>query len=113
MIAANNGNECADTIQQAILIPENPEQITNKLFIPNSFTPNGDGLNEVFRIGYSRVDIPFSIEIYNRWGELIYSANRADFGWDGTYRGEPCMQGVYPYIIRGEISMRGEIKLIR
>ncbi|OFY49006.1 MAG: hypothetical protein A2W85_05635 [Bacteroidetes bacterium GWF2_41_31] len=69
-------------------------------FIPNAFTPNGDGLNDVFgaipRIDYIN---QYRISIYNRWGQMIFDTSDLNQGWDGSYQGKPCQAGVYVYRI--------------
>ena len=70
--------------------------------IPNIFTPNGDGANDYFfpRQFLSSSVAAFKMDIYNRWGELIYSTNRTDGrGWDGGLNGKPQPDGVYIYSI--------------
>ncbi|MBX7181007.1 MAG: gliding motility-associated C-terminal domain-containing protein [Bacteroidia bacterium] len=68
-------------------------------YIPNSFTPNGDKMNETFKpVGMGAKE--FKIEIYNRWGELVFRSNNFNEGWDGTYRGQDlgtCPSDVYAY----------------
>lgn len=72
--------------------------------MPNIFTPNGDGVNDYF---YPRQFLAggltaFKMDIYNRWGQLIFSTNTVDGrGWDGKFNGEPQPQEVYVYIIDG------------
>ena len=66
------------------------------VFIPNSFSPNGDGNNDLFMI-YGE-DIKFvDLKIFNRWGELVYKANNQLAGWDGTYKGEMQLPNVFTY----------------
>ncbi len=70
--------------------------------IPNAFTPNGDGINDYFfPRGYLTKGLTaFKMEIYNRWGEMIFSTNKIDgLGWDGKYNGEIQPQGVFVYYI--------------
>jgi gliding motility-associated-like protein len=70
------------------------EYCPGKLFIPNSFTPNDDGMNEYFTTkGFNIED--FEIWIYNRWGELIYTSTDMGVWWDGTYMGYDCQIDVY------------------
>jgi gliding motility-associated-like protein len=65
------------------------------LFIPNTFTPNRDGVNDSFFIlGENVTNI--RLLIFNRWGENLFDSNT---GWDGTYRNELCPEGVYVYVI--------------
>jgi gliding motility-associated-like protein len=68
------------------------------LFVPNSFTPNNDGLNDVFRVSATDVS-DFKLWIYNRWGELIFFSSDVDKGWDGRHNGMYCAQGVYVWLI--------------
>ncbi len=69
-------------------------------FIPNAFTPNGDGLNDVFGV-IPRLDYinQYRISIFNRWGQMIFETTDLNLGWDGTYQGEACPAGAYVYRI--------------
>lgn len=70
----------------------------NTLFVPNAFTPNGDGKNETFKAkGIGVVD--FRMMVFNRWGEKLFESNSMDIGWDGTVNGEKVMNDVYTYLI--------------
>lgn len=66
--------------------------------IPDAFTPNQDGINESFTPVLVNTQ-NFSMEIYNRWGELVYVTTNPNEGWDGTYQGKACDDGVYVYQI--------------
>ncbi|MCB0794447.1 MAG: PKD domain-containing protein [Flavobacteriales bacterium] len=67
-----------------------------RIFAPNAFTPDGDGVNDVFRIsGYGEQEM--ELQIFNRWGELIYAGDSTQDPWDGTLNGEPVKQDVYVY----------------
>jgi gliding motility-associated-like protein len=87
------------------------------VFVPNTFTPNGDGKNDILYVRSSILK-DFNLRIYNRWGELIFETNRLDQGWDGSYKGKPCEQGVYDYYLTGtcvndeKILKKGNISLI-
>jgi len=69
-------------------------------YLPNAFTPNGDGLNDKFgpvrKFDYVN---KFHMSIYNRWGQLIFDTSNLNQGWDGTFKGEACQAGVYVYRI--------------
>lgn len=88
------------------------------VFIPNSFTPNGDGTNDIL---YVRSDILLECHfvIYDRWGEKIFETNDSTVGWDGTFKKKECQQGVYDYYFKGkcmdgdELEMKGNVTLIR
>jgi len=84
------------------------------LSIPNIFTPNYDGVNDLFEItGLTKGD---KVQIYNRWGTLVFETESAKMFWDGyTTSGEPCNSGVYFYIITlqsGE-SRKGYLTLMK
>ena len=89
------------------------------VLIPNAFTPNDNLKNEKFRIANKNTDTwNIHIEIYDRWGELIYEGLNND-GWDGTYKGEDASEGVYLYIIRVDCGngkeklFNGNVSLIK
>lgn len=68
------------------------------VYIPNAFTPNGDGYNNRFEI-YGENIREFNMKIFNRWGELIFETKDAKDGWDGNYKGKAVQQDTYMYII--------------
>ncbi len=67
-----------------------------ELYVPNIFTPDGDGINDQFHIKYDRRPETFDIVIYNREGKKMYSSTNPDFKWDGAQ----CSAGVYSYVIK-------------
>lgn len=72
------------------------------VFVPNVFTPNGDGVNDRFRaIGVDNG--AFSIDIFNRWGEAIWSTEDPADSWDGGYGGLPVPDGTYVYLLRHQV----------
>ena len=85
----------------------------SSLKVPNAFSPNGDGINDVFRVTYKSL-IEFKANIFNRWGQRIYSWNLSniDEGWDGTKGGTPVKDGVYFIVVqaRGSDGIEYEIK---
>ncbi len=89
------------------------------LYIPNAFTPNGDGLNDVFKpipLGIKQINY---FKIFNRWGQLIFSTTLQNTGWDGTFKGKPQDAAVFVWIIEGvdyldkKITQKGTVTLIR
>lgn len=88
-------------------------------FIPNAFTPNNDGINDVFSIKNMNFQRLIEFRIFNRWGQEIFSTTDARQGWDGTYKGVPQESGIYKYLIRintpdGKQKMyKGDISLLR
>jgi gliding motility-associated-like protein len=119
-LEATDTNGCTDSICQLVVVYDEPA-----FFIPNSFTPNGDGKNDAFSISAIGIDpSTFEILIFNRWGNLIYESNDIKFEWDGrTYKGPNSTKAqidVYVYRVRGvgyvtqEIfEKRGHISIVR
>ena len=87
------GNESTRSEPVCALIPTQGE-----VFFPNAFTPNGDGLNDVFLYTSLLVE-QVDFTVYNRWGELLFQTNQLDVGWDGNYQGALAPQGTYLYKI--------------
>lgn len=86
-----------DTLTAIYQIVDCPD--CSNLFIPNSFSPNNDGVNDRFSIS-SNCDLEsYNLTIYNRWGELIYQNSHVDNTWDGTYKNVICPEGIYLYNI--------------
>ena len=70
------------------------------IFIPNVFTPNGDGNNDFFEVfGNKKAWKQFEVQVFNRWGEKVYESGDMNFKWDGIYKGQPSPQAVYVYQI--------------
>ena len=67
------------------------------LFHPTAFTPNGDNLNDNFSV-FGQYVVAFDMQIFNRWGELLFSTNDIQSGWDGTFRGNEMPEGTYTFI---------------
>jgi gliding motility-associated-like protein len=88
------------------------------IYVPNSFTPNNDGINEVFKAEGEGV-LEFTFEIHNRWGEMIWQTGDIANSWDGTYKGLPVEGGVYVYQIElttvnlDPISLYGKVVVLK
>ena len=98
---------CIDSTSRRITML--PELI---VYVPNAFTPDGDIYNNTFfpviSGGYTTED--YSFLIFNRWGELIYESSEMGEGWDGSYRGKKCQDGVYTWKLNVRKSYTDEIK---
>lgn len=93
---ANNSYDCPDSTELMIVV--NP---SFEIYIPNAFTPDDDQYNQTFGVdGYGLIEEGFTLEIYNRWGEVIFRTTDIHQGWDGTYKGSETVQdGVYTWIV--------------
>ena len=86
--------------------------------VPNAFSPNSDGQNDVFFARGSGVD-RLDLKIYNRWGELMFESNNIAIGWDGTHKGVPQEMEVYVFILDAQLAdgnrvfKKGNVTLVR
>lgn len=101
--------------KDSVVVLFNPCIDADPILIPNVFTPNGDGKNDAFTIEGDCYKKDYSLTIYNRWGELLFSSADNTESWDGrSSAGSFVAEGVYYYILRrdGKIS-KGHISLIK
>ena len=88
-------------------------------YMPNAFSPNGDGLNDVFRAIPVGISNTTYFRVFNRYGELMFETNQWLKGWDGTYKGKPQPSGAYVWSIKGTdkdkkvVELQGSVMLIR
>lgn len=92
-LIVQNEYGCSDTTQRLVVI--NPNYV---IYVPNAFTPNGDGLNDVFNAKGHYIN-KFDMMIFDRWGEQIFSSNDINKGWDGTVKGKIAENSVYVWKI--------------
>ncbi|MCY7311023.1 MAG: gliding motility-associated C-terminal domain-containing protein, partial [Chitinophagaceae bacterium] len=86
------------------------------IFVPTGFTPNNDGKNDSWRIPYLDPQMGATVNVYNRWGQLIYQAIGTEVNWDGKLKGIPQPSGTYVYQIHftnGSPQMKGTVSIIR
>jgi gliding motility-associated-like protein len=91
-LVASTDKGCVDTARTTITIND-----LVIFYIPNTFTPDGDEFNQMFKpIITSGIDpYSYALSIYDRWGELIFESHDIQIGWDGTYQGKICKEGAY------------------
>lgn len=94
-------------------------QLYGELMVPNAFSPNGDGKNDILYLLGRKDIVNVELWIYNRWGEQMFYTNDYAIGWDGTYKGKPVDTGVYIYKLKAtkkdgsKILRSGNITLLR
>ena len=94
VVGMSNSHDCQlDSVEFLISVSE------SMLTVPNVFTPNGDGMNDEFRVVYRSIK-EFHCWVYNRWGHKVYEWTDPSKGWDGTIGGRPAAEGAYYYVIR-------------
>ncbi len=101
------------TVSKEIIV-----RILINLIMPNAFTPNGDGRNEIFRIPANTYINLHEFAVFDRWGNKIFSTTNSSHGWDGTVNGKKQDAGVYIYVIsgsdkNGKVAYKGSFMLIR
>lgn len=92
----------------------------SELKVPNAFSPNGDGVNDVFKVSHKSL-VRFQAYIFNRWGQELYRWNLShiDDGWDGTAHGRQVPEGVYFIVVEAEgadgvkYNIKGDINILR
>ncbi len=92
----------------------------SKLEMPNAFSPNGDGINDIYKAkdGYQSI-IEFHAYIFNRWGQKLYEWDDPAGGWDGKYNGKDVKQGVYFVLVKAKgadgrtFNIRRDVNLLR
>ena len=73
------------------------------MYAPNAFTPDGDEHNQNWRIHIVGIDVyDFQLQLFDRWGELIWESRDPEAGWDGTFKGQPCQVGTYTWVVRAK-----------
>ncbi len=93
-VTTANGCILYDTIQVGY-------RCDTRVYFPSAFTPNGDRLNDIFKPALRSADLgEYELLIYDRWGQLVFSTNRIDQGWDGRVNGADAPQGAYQFICR-------------
>jgi gliding motility-associated-like protein len=113
-------NAClVDTTDTLTAHFELKEVIPQTMYVPSSFTPNGDDKNDVFSCYHSETVTEGNVMIFNRWGEEVFKANNLDFKWDGTLNKKFLPEGVYYYVLNYYLktdyfeTIQGKIVLIR
>ncbi|MFI5195954.1 MAG: gliding motility-associated C-terminal domain-containing protein [Chitinophagales bacterium] len=117
--AVSNFGCIADTTVTIKLFCDNTQ-----IFIPNTFTPNGDGVNDRFYISGKGISVITRFAIYNRWGQLLFEAhniniNDAGAGWDGTYKGYVLEPDVFIYEVSAlcelgaPFTYKGDVSIVR
>ena len=88
------------------------------IFVPNAFTPNNDGKNDVLLV-YGYIIKQMHMTIFDQWGEKVFESNNQTTGWDGQYKGKALPSGVYIYVCHltltdgSKTEKKGVINLIR
>ncbi len=110
----------ADTYWSAEATPLVVSISESKLEMPNAFSPNGDGINDIYKAksGYQSL-VEFHAYIFNRWGQKLYEWSDPAGGWDGKYKGKDVAQGVYYVLVKAKgadgrsFNIKRDVNLLR
>lgn len=110
--------ECMDTCIYKVIATD---IATNDAWLPDAFTPNGDGRNDYFHLLTTNPNITITgFSVFNRWGQRVFYTDKNDKGWDGVFNNVPQDAGTYfwvlEYIVTGNhegVSLKGNVSLIR
>jgi gliding motility-associated-like protein len=93
-LTVTNAFGCKDSLRMSVMV------FPFSLYVPNTFIPDNDGKNDVFKAETSFEIIDWDFGVYNRWGNCVFKTEKFEEGWNGTLDGIPCQDGVYTYKIR-------------
>ena len=108
-----DSNGCSASDQVTVIV-----DFDNVIFVPNIFSPNGDGFNDILYVRGQGVAL-LNFFIYDRWGEKVFETTTLDKGWDGTFRGKKMNNAVFVYYLQAtfidgsEATQKGDITLVR
>ncbi|MEQ8925723.1 MAG: gliding motility-associated C-terminal domain-containing protein [Fulvivirga sp.] len=112
VVAVSSENSRVESVSNEVKL-----YLPMKIYLPTAFTPNGDGLNDTFGAIGEGIE-NFRLEIFNRWGESVYSSDNAAAKWDGRYNGKPVPVGSYNYKLTaygkefGEVNKTGRVTVL-
>ncbi len=103
-VTATNSHGC-QTSKVVVVQEDRDPYCVPQFYVPNTFTPEGDGYNEIFLPIFSGPELlSYELSIYNRWGERIFQTNNLQQGWDGNYKNYLSQTGIYNWVIRYKID---------
>ncbi|MET6999515.1 gliding motility-associated C-terminal domain-containing protein [Chitinophaga defluvii] len=117
-VRAVGNTTCETSALSAAVTGKTSNPQGNNIFVPNLFSPNGDGANDVLLV-YSTAIAQMEFRVYNQWGQLVFTSKDQRQGWDGTMGGQKQPVGVYVYALRATmqdgtvVNKRGNVTLLR
>jgi len=100
----------------SVVIPPTTTPVASNAVIPNAFSPNGDGINDTWEIPLLKTYPNCSVEVYSRYGQLVFKSIGYSKNWDGTFNNQALPIGTYYYIIKTSPSanpLSGSVLVIR
>ncbi len=118
IVRAKGQLDCQTSANSTPVTGKASNPLGNQIYIPNAFTPNNDGKNDVFLI-YGNTIASAKMSIYTQWGQLLFQSDNVANGWDGTFRGVNQPIGVYVYMVEAQLTdgttvvRKGTVTLLR
>lgn len=125
VVASHSGNYSVHVIDSHCCANDDTTYVkVFEFFVPNAFSPNGDGLNDVFRVFAQYTNVAFRMVVYDRWGQEVFSSDDISKGWDGRVNGRECPPESYVWVVNisflgqdiittGDIVKKGTVTIIR
>jgi gliding motility-associated-like protein len=118
-VFVTDANGCSDSA--CVKVTVTPMECLEEVYVPNAFSPNGDGENDLFRVYFVNIACvkKFSMEIYDRWGEKVFQSAEPVFFWGGEHNGTVMNSAVFVYymyvqFVSGqEVNKKGNVSLVR
>jgi len=90
--------------------------VLKDIFVPSAFSPNGDGTNDTWRIPYLDSYAVAAVQVFNRYGQMVYHSDGKSIAWDGKFKGKPLPTGSYTWMLNpgnGRKLMYGMVTIVR
>ncbi len=103
-------------------VPLTETNLACKIFVPNAFSPNEDGINDVFQPFLGCPVDQYDLKVFNRWGKIVFESTNPDDAWDGNVNGKPAASEMYVYLLQVDYNeegtpktelKKGEVSLLR
>jgi gliding motility-associated-like protein len=107
-----DNNECEVTGSIKVTV----SAATSKILVPNAFSPNGDGVNDTWIITGLSANPGATVDVFNRYGQLVFHSENYNKAWDGTFNGNPLPMGTYYYIVdakNNEKKVAGSVTIFK
>ena len=107
MVTAATAEGCRDTASLKITVFKG-----STIYVPNAFTPNGDGVNDLIKPYFIGIKSLFYFTIFDRWGKKVFSTNDMANGWNGAYKGKTPDTGAFAWVLRAE-DLLGKVYFLK
>lgn len=116
LVIATDSNQCFAKAEVHFRVVSECDK--SLIFIPNAFSPNGDGMNDIFKVRSAILTSSYLL-VFDRWGNKVFESNDINIGWNGTYKGQLVQEDAYGYYFEGycfegeKITMKGNVTVLK